>query len=92
MSLDNDNRRQEDKLTIYIAETTRFALLRVMEPSGPVNSDVAFVAVKACRTLHAAASADTTELKQPVKNWTVIPNVILALFFGKLVHIVWCNF
>jgi hypothetical protein len=83
---------QEDKLTIHIAETTRFALLRVMETSSPIHSDVAFVAVEARRTLHAASSANTAELKQPVENWTVIPNIISALFFGKLIHIVWRNF
>jgi hypothetical protein len=76
------------KLTIDVAEATCFALLCVVETASPVHGDVALAAVQPCGTLHAASSADTAELEQTVKDRAVIADVVFALLFAEVVHVV----
>lgn len=78
-------------LTIHVTETTGFTLLGMMEPTGPVHSYVALVAVKTRGTFHAASSANTAKLEQTIEHRTVITDVIPALFLRKLFHVVRSN-
>ena len=77
------------KHTVDVAETTGLAFLGVMQTTGPVHSNVALAAVQPRRALHAAASADTAELEQSVKDGTVVADVVFALLFAEVVHVVW---
>ena len=60
-----------------------------MKTACPVDSDVAFASVEACRTLHAATSRDTTEFEESIKHRAIVADVELALLFHEGVHIVW---
>ena len=86
---DQDNTRIE--LTIHIAETTSFAFLCVMQTASPIHSHITFASVQPRRTLHGATGADTTELEKTVEHRTVISDIIFALLFGEVVHIVGCD-
>ena len=77
------------QLTVDVAETTGFALLGVMQTTSPVHSNIAFAAVQPRRTLHAAASTDTAEFEQTVEDRTVVADVVFALLFAEVVHVVW---
>jgi hypothetical protein len=79
------------KLTIDVAEATCFALLCVMQTASPVDGDVAFSAVQSCSALHAASSADTTELEQAIEDGTVVADVVLALLLAEVIHVVWSD-
>jgi hypothetical protein len=76
-------------LTIDVAETTSFALLRVMQATRPVDCNIALSSVQTRSTLHSASSADTAELKQAVEDWTIVSNVVFALLLGEVIHVVW---
>jgi len=80
--------KETRQLTIHIAEATGFTLLCVMQPTGPVDSNVTFSAVQARCAFHGAASADATELEQTIKDRTVISDVVFALLPGEVVHVV----
>lgn len=75
-------------LTVDITETTSFALLCMMKPTGPIDGDIALLAVEPRSSFHASASADATELEEPVEDWTVVTNVEATLFFLVCVHVV----
>ena len=62
-------------LTIHVTETTGLALFGMMEPTSPVHSDVALVAVKTRGTFHAASGANTAKFEQTIKHRTVITDV-----------------
>jgi hypothetical protein len=79
-------------LTVDIAETTCFTLFGVMKSSSPVDGNVAFAPVETSCSLHTATSANATEVKQSVEDWTIIANVIFALLLGEVVHVVWGDF
>lgn len=49
--------------TVDVAKTTSFALFRMVQTSGPVDCDVAFIAVEPCRAFHAAARADAAKFE-----------------------------
>jgi hypothetical protein len=76
------------RLTVDVAEATSLALLGVMETSSPVDGDVAFAAVKTSCAFHAASGANTAEFEETVKDWTVIPDIILSLLFCIVLHVV----
>lgn len=78
--------------TIDVAEATGFALLGVMETSGPVDSNVTFLSVQSGSSLHAATGTDATELEQAVKDRAIITDVVFALLTHVAVHVVGCNF
>ena len=69
--------------TIYITESTGFALLGVVKATGPVDRDIAFVAVQPSRAFHTPTGANAAELKQTIEHRTIIPDVILALFLRE---------
>jgi len=77
------------KHTVDVAETTGLAFLGVMQTASPVDSNIAFAAVQPRRTLHTATSADTAELEQTVEDRTVVADVVFALLFAEVVHVVW---
>src|ERR1700760_197408 len=74
--------------TIDVAEATRLALLCMMQPTSPVDGDIALLPVQPRSPLHAASSTDPTELEQPIEHRTVVTDVVLALLLGETVHVV----
>jgi hypothetical protein len=62
-----------------------------MKTSSPINSDVAFATVQAGSSFHATTSADTTELEQSIEDRTIVSDVVFALLFGILLHVVWSD-
>ena len=60
-----------------------------MQATGPVDSDIALVAVEPGSALHAAASANTTELEQAVEHGAVVAHIVFALLSHEAVHVVW---
>ena len=60
----------------------------MMQPSRPIDGDIALAAIQPRRALHTAPRTDATELKQAIKHGTVIANIVLALLLGKTVHVV----
>lgn len=78
--------------TIDIAEAAGLALLRVMKSTGPVDSDVTFLAVQAGRALHGATGANSTELEETIKDRAVISDIVLGLLALVLVHVVGRDF
>lgn len=60
----------------------------MMETTGPVDGNVALLAVKASGALHAAAGADAAKFKKAIKDGTVITDVELALLLLVGVHVV----
>ena len=74
--------------TIDVAEPASFALLGMMESTGPVYRDVALVPVQPRGALHAAAGADAAKLEEAVKHGAVVPDVVLALLAHMIVHVV----
>lgn len=79
-------------ITVDVAEPACFTLFRVMQTPSPVDCYVAFPAVQPGGAFHTSSSADATELKQSVKHWTVVADVVLSLLFRVIVHIVGCDF
>ena len=77
--------------TIDVTETTCFALLGVVKTTGPVDSHITLVTIQSRGTFHTTSSADSTELKKTVKDRAIVTDVVPALFFGEVVHIVWCH-
>lgn len=62
-----------------------------MEATSPIDGDVAFSAVQSRSALHAASSADTTELEQAVEDRTIVTDVVFSLLLAKVVHVVGSN-
>ncbi len=82
------NKRRRE-LTVDVAEPAGLALLCVMQTSGPVDRDVTLATVETSGTLHAASCADAAELKQTVKDRTIVSDIVLPLLFRVVVHVVW---
>lgn len=59
-----------------------------MQPTRPVDCDITFAPVEPRCAFHATAGADATKLEEPVKYRAIIPDVVLRLVFGEVVHIV----
>lgn len=76
------------KHTVDVAETTGLAFLGVVQTTSPVDGDVALAAIQPCGALHAASSADSAELEQAVEDGTVVTDIVFALLFAKVVHVV----
>lgn len=76
------------KHTINVTETRRFALLRMMQPTGPIDRDITLAAIQPRGALHTATCADAAKLKQAIEDGTVISHVVLALLATKLLHII----
>lgn len=74
--------------TVDIAETTGLALFGVVKTTGPVDCNVALLTIETGSTLHATTSADAAELKEAVKNGTIISDIVFALFLLIGVHVV----
>lgn len=74
--------------TVDVAEATRFTLFRVMQASSPVDGHIALSPIEPCCALHTTAGADAAEVEQTIKHWTVIADVVFALLFLIVVHIV----
>ena len=83
-----DSLRKGARLTIHVAKATCLALLGVMKASSPVDSDVALAPVQSSSALHAATGADTTELKEPIEDRAIIPNIVFSLLLRKRLHVV----
>lgn len=60
----------------------------MVKTTRPIHRNVTLVAVESGGTFHATTGTDTTELKKPVKYWTVITNVVFALLLGVGLHVI----
>ncbi len=63
-----------------------------MQASRPVDCDVAFAPVEPGRTLHTTTGADSTELKEPIEDRAIVPDIIFRLIFSKVIHVIGSNF
>ena len=78
---------REFRRTVDIAEAAGLALLGVVQSTGPVDSNVAFVAAETSGTLHASASADAAELEKAVENRTIISDIVFSLLLRERLHV-----
>lgn len=62
-----------------------------METAGPVDSNIAFVAVQSRSTLHTTSCANSTEFEKAVEDRTIVSNIVPTLFFGEVIHVVRCH-
>lgn len=60
----------------------------MVKTTRPIDGNVALVAIQTGGPLHAAASADSAELEEPVKDRAIIADIVLALLSHKGVHVV----
>lgn len=74
--------------TIDVAEATGLALLCVMQPTSPVDCNIALLPVQASGALHRSSCADSTELEETVKYRTVITDIIFGLLSHVTVHVI----
>lgn len=88
VSEENDDQVRVVRPTVNITETACFALFRMVETSGPVDGNVAFISVKTRSAFHAATGTNSAKLEKSVKDRTVITDVIPALLSCKPVHVV----
>lgn len=63
----------------------------MVKSTGPVNGNVALVAVEPGGTLHTTTRANTAKLKEPIEDGTVISDIVFALLLREGVHVVRCN-
>lgn len=63
-----------------------------MQSASPVHCNVTLPTIKSRRAFHAPTSADATKFKETVEYWTVVADVVFALFFCVVVHVVWRDF
>lgn len=82
---------RDQEPTIHVAKTASFRLLGVMKSSGPIDCDIALLAIQARGSLHTATGADAAKLKEAIKDGTVIADIVLALLAHVAIHIVWGN-
>ena len=59
-----------------------------MQPPRPIDSNIALPPIQPRRPLHTPTRRNPTKLKQPIKHRTIIPDIILPLLLGKIVHII----
>lgn len=78
-------------LTIHVTKATGFAFLGVVKTTGPVDGNVALLAVETRRALHAASGTNAAKLEQAVKDGAIVPDVELGLLFLVRVHVVWSH-
>lgn len=62
--------------TIDITESRCLALLRVMQPTRPIDSDITLASVETGCTFHATTCADTTELEEAIEHGTVVADIV----------------
>ena len=74
--------------TINVTKPTGLALLSMMQSSCPVHCDITFTAVETRGTLHATPCTDTAELKEAIKDWTVVSHIETTLLLLIRLHIV----
>jgi hypothetical protein len=74
--------------TIDIAEATSFALLCMVQATGPIHCDVAFLAIKSGSTLHRPATTDAAEFKEAIEHRTIVSNVEASLLLTVILHVV----
>lgn len=84
--------KRRRKLTVDIAKPTGLALLRMMETTGPIDSNVTLLTVKPGGAFHTPTGTDPAELKKPIENGTVVSNVESTLFFLVGLHIIRSDF
>jgi hypothetical protein len=80
--------RRRAEHTIDVAKPTSLALLRVVEPAGPIDSDIAFPTIQPRSTFHATTRTNATELEKAVKYRTIVTNVEAALLFLEVLHVI----
>ncbi len=73
---------------VDVAKPTGFTLLCVMQPTCPVDRNIAFVPTQPSRTFHTSTGTDRTVLEQAIKDGAVVANVELGLFANKRVDVV----
>lgn len=78
--------------TIHVTEATSFTFLRMMQATGPVDSDITLVAIQARCALHATTSTNSAEFEETVEHGTVVTHIVPTLFLRELVHIVRSDF
>lgn len=62
-----------------------------MEAAGPVDGDVALLAVEPSGTLHAAAGTDAAELEETVEDGAVVADVKFGLLPLEVLHVFWAD-
>lgn len=67
-----------DDNIVDVTKTGRLELLRVVQPAGPVDCDVAVVVVQLHRALERRAGVHGAEVEQPVKDGAVVADVEMA--------------
>lgn len=60
----------------------------MVEPAGPIDSDIAFPTVQPRSTFHATTRTNATKLEEAVKDRTIVTNVEAALLFLEVLHII----
>ena len=60
----------------------------MVQPTSPVDCDIAFAPVEPRGAFHATAGADPTKLEESIENRAVVSDIVLRLILGKVVHIV----
>lgn len=60
----------------------------MVETTGPVDRNVALVAIQTRGALHTPTGADAAKFKQTVKDGTIVSYVVFALFLGVLIHVI----
>lgn len=78
----------ENHFTVDVAEATGLALLGVMQTTGPVDGDVALLAVESGGTLHGSARTDATEFEKAIEDGTIVADIVLSLLARITVHVV----
>lgn len=64
----------------------------MVQATGPIYGDVAFLAVQACSSLHRTTAANATEFKKTIKHWAIVSDVETSLLLAVILHVVWANF
>lgn len=60
----------------------------MVKSAGPIDGNVALLSVEASSALHRSTSADAAELKQAVKDRTVVADVVLCLLALVRLHVI----
>lgn len=60
----------------------------MMETTSPIDRNVALATVQTRSTLHTAATRDTAKFEKTVEDGAVVADVVFALLFGEIFHVV----
>lgn len=60
----------------------------MVKTTGPVDGNVALLPVQSRSSFHAATGADAAELEQPIKDRTVVADVVFPLLAHVAVHVI----